>query len=63
MPNTPMVIMWSNSDGSITLSQRSALGFVMPTVDNNPPRIASLNPSLSSVSDCQTISQTVRFDS
>ncbi|KXN93335.1 hypothetical protein AN958_00259 [Leucoagaricus sp. SymC.cos] len=50
MPNTPMVIMWVNSDGSITLSQRSASGHFMPTVDNNPPRIATLEQSLSSTS-------------
>lgn len=50
MPNTPMVIMWSNSDGSITLSQRSAPTFVMPTVDDNPPRHAILEQALSSVS-------------
>lgn len=47
MANTPMVIMWSNSDGTITLSQRQAQREVMPTVVENPPRVATLNDSLS----------------
>ncbi|KAF8893580.1 CBD9-like protein [Infundibulicybe gibba] len=50
MANSPMVILWPNSDGSITLSQRSARSEVMPTVDNNPPRVASVSTSLSSTS-------------
>lgn len=29
--NTPMVITWPNSDGTITLSQRAASSNVMPT--------------------------------
>lgn len=52
MVNTPMVIMWANSDGSITLSQRLAVQHVMPTVDDNPPRLASLQQYLTSVSGC-----------
>ncbi|KAI8992904.1 hypothetical protein BD414DRAFT_412963 [Trametes punicea] len=47
MANTPMVIMWPNSDGSITLSQRKAPAEVMPTVDANPPRVATADPSAS----------------
>ncbi|KAI0338198.1 CBD9-like protein [Trametopsis cervina] len=47
MANTPMVIMWPNSDGSITLSQRHAPAEVMPTVDSAPPRTASLQTSSS----------------
>jgi len=50
MADTPMVIMWPNSDGNITLSQRSAPSEVMPTVDKNPPRVASLSVEDSSVS-------------
>lgn len=50
MANTPMVIMWSNSDGTITLSQRQAQREVMPTVVANPPRVATLNDALSNVS-------------
>jgi hypothetical protein len=47
MEGSPMVIMWPNSDGSITLSQRKAPQEIMPTVDSNPPRIATLAATLS----------------
>lgn len=47
MPNTPMVIMWANSDGTITLSQRQAPAEVMPTLVPNPPRTATLDMDLS----------------
>ncbi|THU95506.1 hypothetical protein K435DRAFT_666290 [Dendrothele bispora CBS 962.96] len=50
MPNSPMVIMWSNSDGSITLSQREASGEVEPSVTPNPDRVATLLESASSTS-------------
>ena len=50
MANTPMVILWPNTDGSITLSQRQASSEVMPTVVSNPPRTATLEQSLSSTS-------------
>ena len=50
MANTPMVIMWPNSDGTITLSQRKATGEVMPLVDSSPPRIATAQASLSTTS-------------
>ena len=50
MVNTPMVILWPNSDGSVTLSQRSASGRFMPTVVSSPPRVASLQNSLVDVS-------------
>ena len=49
MANSAMVIMWPNSNGSITISQRTAPGHVMPTVDTNPPRVATVSTSLSSV--------------
>lgn len=49
MARTPMVIMWANSDGSITLSQRQASGEVEPTVVSSPPRVATLQDSLSVV--------------
>lgn len=49
MANTPMVIMWPNSDGSITLSQRHTNAEVMPTVDSNPPRTATKQDALSSL--------------
>jgi len=41
MANTPMVILWPNTDGTVTLSQRMASGYVMPTVDASPPRVAT----------------------
>ncbi|KAG6842071.1 hypothetical protein C0991_002725 [Blastosporella zonata] len=47
MANTPMVIMWPN-DGAVVLSQRMAPREVMPTVDANPPRVASVVDSLTS---------------
>jgi len=50
MANSPMVIMWPNSDGSITLSQRMSSAAVMPTVVSSPPRLATLSTSLSSPS-------------
>lgn len=50
MANSQMVIMWPNSDSSITLSQREASAEVMPTVVSNPPRVASLSTALSTVS-------------
>ncbi|KZP30307.1 hypothetical protein FIBSPDRAFT_917134 [Athelia psychrophila] len=48
MANSPMVIIWPNSDGSVTLSQRMAPAEVMPTVVSSPPRVASLDMGLSS---------------
>ncbi|WWC70667.1 uncharacterized protein I206_104618 [Kwoniella pini CBS 10737] len=47
MINSPMVIVWPNSDGSITLSQRKANNHVTPAVDSNPPRKATLLTSSS----------------
>ncbi|TFK44663.1 hypothetical protein BDQ12DRAFT_695097 [Crucibulum laeve] len=47
MANTPMVIMWPNADGGVTISQRSASQEVMPTVDSNPPRVAEASQALS----------------
>ncbi|KZP30315.1 CBD9-like protein, partial [Athelia psychrophila] len=49
MANSPMVIIWPNSDGSVTLSQRMATGHAMPTVVSSPPRVASLDMGLSNV--------------
>ena len=53
MANTPMFIMWPNSDGSLTLSQRRAPGEVMPTVDSSPPRVASADAAASDLSGTQ----------
>lgn len=52
MANTPMVILWPNDDMSITLSQRMAPAEVMPTVDPNPPRVATLSLEDSDSMDC-----------
>ncbi|EJD02578.1 CBD9-like protein [Fomitiporia mediterranea MF3/22] len=51
MANSPMVIMWTNSDGSVTLSQRKATGEVEPSVDSAPPRTATWLSNLTSTSD------------
>lgn len=48
MAGTPMVIMWPNGN-DVVLSQRKAPREVMPTVDPNPPRIATIDKSLTSV--------------
>jgi len=53
MAHTPMVILWANSDGSITVSQRMAPAEVMPTVVSNPPRIATVDMSTSNVGASQ----------
>jgi len=50
MVNTPMVIMWMNSDGTATLSQRKASSEAMPTVDSSPSRTATLATGLSVLS-------------
>jgi hypothetical protein len=49
MANSPMVITWANPDGSVTLSQRSAPGQVMPTQVMNPARVATLFSELSNL--------------
>ncbi|KAG8979326.1 hypothetical protein FRB93_010145 [Tulasnella sp. JGI-2019a] len=43
MPDSPMVIMWPNDDGTMTLSQREAPDHIMPTVVPNPPEVATLS--------------------
>lgn len=50
MADTPMVIMWTNADGTVTLSQRTAPSEVEPTVESDPPRVASYSSALSVVS-------------
>ncbi|OCH95655.1 hypothetical protein OBBRIDRAFT_720305 [Obba rivulosa] len=42
MQNTPMVILWPNTNGSVTLSQRQATGEVEPLPVASPPRRARL---------------------
>ncbi|KAF9009358.1 hypothetical protein BDQ17DRAFT_1235413 [Cyathus striatus] len=46
MKDTHMVIVWSNKDGSATLSQRFATGHREPHPAINPPRIAILDSSM-----------------
>jgi len=43
MTYTPMVVMWPNSDGSVTLSQRITSTYSMPHTDSRPPRTAVLS--------------------
>jgi len=63
MADSAMVIMWWNTDGSITLSQRTATGDVLPTPDSNPPRVATTYPVLSSLTAAlPTLSFTVPKD-
>ncbi|KAF7343078.1 CBD9-like protein [Mycena venus] len=62
MANTPIIIMWENPDGYITLSQRQASGEVMPTVDANPPRVATLDTALSTASFNPTFVYTIHAD-
>ncbi|KAJ7587082.1 CBD9-like protein [Mycena floridula] len=50
MKGSSMVIMWSNFDGSITLSQRKATGKSEPTVDSDPSAVATLSTDLSTTS-------------
>ncbi|KAK0462503.1 uncharacterized protein EV420DRAFT_1192002 [Desarmillaria tabescens] len=54
MSGSPMVIMWSNSDGTITVSQRQASGHSEPQVVSNPPRVATLAESASTTSGSET---------
>lgn len=46
-----MVIVWSNSDGTFTLSQRTGTGHVEPSVTSNPSSVAT---KLQSASDVRT---------
>ncbi|OBZ75680.1 hypothetical protein A0H81_04572 [Grifola frondosa] len=43
MADTPMVILWPNANGSVTLSQRQASGLVEPLPVSAPPRRATLS--------------------
>ncbi|KAI5822612.1 hypothetical protein K523DRAFT_256669 [Schizophyllum commune Tattone D] len=42
MPQTHMAVLWPNTDGTVTLSQRFARGHMEPRLENRPPRIASI---------------------
>ncbi|KAH6913840.1 hypothetical protein BKA70DRAFT_646269 [Coprinopsis sp. MPI-PUGE-AT-0042] len=47
MTRSPMVIMWANEDGSLTLSHRQANSYTMPAVVPDPPRVATAETALS----------------
>ncbi|QRV93576.1 cytochrome b561 domain-containing protein [Ceratobasidium sp. AG-Ba] len=49
MAGSPMMILWPNSDGTVTLSQRSASGENEPKVVSNPPRKATVQTGLSTL--------------
>ncbi|KAG8694389.1 hypothetical protein FRC09_009882, partial [Ceratobasidium sp. 395] len=59
MVGSPMVIMWPNQDGTVTLSQREATAHAMPQVVPNPPRVASVRTDLSSLTGSVSLSFTV----
>ncbi|TFK74258.1 hypothetical protein BDN72DRAFT_789463 [Pluteus cervinus] len=45
MVGSHLVVMWANDDGNITVSQRYATDHVMPLVEPNPPKVATLEPA------------------
>lgn len=51
MTGTKMVVVWPNSDGTFTLSQRTGSGHVLPSVDSNPSPLATKETSASDVRD------------
>ncbi|KAF7789571.1 hypothetical protein EIP86_000517 [Pleurotus ostreatoroseus] len=59
MNDTPLVIMWPNEDGSVTLSQRQASGHTAPVPVASPPHTATVS-SLTDLSD--EISPILAFD-
>ena len=61
MVNSPMVILWKDTDnGGTVLSQREATDYVMPTVVSSPSTIATpLNYRAVSTSTNQTLSFSV----
>ncbi|TCD60420.1 hypothetical protein EIP91_010212 [Steccherinum ochraceum] len=59
MSDTPLVIMWPNANGSITLSHRQATGHVQPTPVASPPRTARISQHTNLTSQA---SPTLAFD-
>ncbi|RXW24173.1 hypothetical protein EST38_g1673 [Candolleomyces aberdarensis] len=56
MVHSPMVIMWKNDDGSMTLSQRITRFYTEPTVVPDPSRIAtSVEPKLTAIPAHQSL--------
>lgn len=42
MAHSHMVLVWPNDDGTVTLSQRYAIGHHEPGLVANPPRVATI---------------------
>jgi hypothetical protein len=51
MAGSDVVVLWPNSDGTFTLSQRTATGHELPSVDSSPARVATMLQSASDVRD------------
>lgn len=49
MIGSPLVILWPNADGSVTLSQRQATAHAEPQIVANPAAVATLRTDLSSL--------------
>ncbi|QRW15657.1 cellobiose dehydrogenase [Rhizoctonia solani] len=49
MVGTPAVVVWPNSDDTITLAQRKATAHASPPIDPAPPRTATLREDLSTL--------------
>ncbi|EJU04265.1 CBD9-like protein [Dacryopinax primogenitus] len=63
MPGSPLVVLWPNADGTVTLSQRMASDYIMPTVQANPPRVATLSQQLTTLGVSETrITYTIPSD-
>ncbi|KAF8899494.1 hypothetical protein CPB84DRAFT_1825362 [Gymnopilus junonius] len=43
MGDSPMIIMWPNSDGTATITQRSSHGHSTPTIESSPPFTAEMS--------------------
>ncbi|KAI0085480.1 hypothetical protein BDY19DRAFT_449511 [Irpex rosettiformis] len=55
MDEAPLVVLWPNEDGSVTLSQRVADGHVPPQLDPDPPRVATISAHVDLSSDTSPI--------
>ncbi|CEL61106.1 hypothetical protein RSOLAG1IB_09757 [Rhizoctonia solani AG-1 IB] len=49
MVGTPAVVVWPNSDNTISLAQRKATEHASPPIDPAPPRVATLREDLSTL--------------
>ncbi|KAL0563809.1 hypothetical protein V5O48_018254 [Marasmius crinis-equi] len=62
MDSNSMAIFWTNSDGSITMSQRTGSGHDTPLVESNPARPTTLVDNLSSATGSVKYAFTIPFD-